>query len=307
MITITKGSETLSFKSWVFPDQAIGVRLDTDNHRFHDARFEGAHGSVPADHTTIWARIQSSADIMELVMVVDALRGWDEAPIHLVLPLCPYSRQDRRCVKGESFSLRAFARLINGLGFARVTIFDAHSDVAAAVLDNVNVIPQSQIIGAFDKLNARLQPTNPADRPVFISPDAGANKRVAELAALYGHESFIRADKLRDLATGKIKEIVVVNPREEVESRKCLIVDDIGDRCGTFIGLAKALKAKGAASVELYITHGLFTAEIDSILDPLCEAGVSHIWTSNSYRTDLNGLGKQNLITVLNLESVFLL
>ena len=85
-----------------------------------------------------------------------------------------------------------------------------------------------------------------APRPLFCSPDAGANKKTAELAGFYGHDYFIRADKLRDLATGKIKECVVVNPREEVEGRDVMCCDDIGDKCGTFIGLAKALKAKVA-------------------------------------------------------------
>ena len=304
MITIHKGSESLAFKSWLFPDQSIGVRLDTDNYRYREGVFENSGNRVRIPrHQTIIARIQSSQDVMELLMVTDALRAWDPAPIRLMLPCCPYARQDRRCCEGESHSLKVFATLINGLGFESVTVFDPHSDVVGALIDRINIVDQKTIIARFDALNMRLQPTSPADRPLFVSPDAGANKKTSELAALFAHDYFIRADKLRDLATGKIKEIVVVNPREEVEGRNCLIVDDLCDAGGTFIGLAKALKDKGAKSVSLYITHGLFTKG----LDPLWDGGIDHIWTTNSYRTDIESLTARSLdpLTVLNLESVF--
>lgn len=280
--------------------------MDTANLRYRDTLSYWA---------TITARIQSSRDILELIMVVDALRAWNLTPLHLVLPCLPYQRQDRRCVVGESFSLKAFAQLINGLAFEQVTVFDPHSDVTGAVIDRVKIIDQSTIIGKFDKLNAALQPNavapslaNPfgesAERPVFVSPDSGANKKTAELAKLYAHDYFIRADKLRDLATGKIKEIVVTNPREEVEGRKCLICDDICDGGATFTGLATALKAKGAAKVDLYVTHGLFT----KALSPLLTGGIDHIYTTNSYWANLNFLSDgvaTNRLTVLNLEDVF--
>lgn len=322
MLTIRKGAETLSFKSWLFPDGAIGIRLDTDNHRYRSnvqtrpTRPDENRGFAISEtktevfnSQTITARIQSSRDLMELVMVTDALREWDPTPIHLVLPYLPYGRQDRRCVKGESFSLRAFARLINGLGFARVTIFDAHSDVSAAVLDNVKVIDQSTIIGRFDALNKRL---HAAPQPVFVSPDAGANKRVSDLAALYGHTEFIRADKLRDLATGRIKETVVYG--EAMVGRDVIIPDDLADGGASFVALAAVLKAKGASRVELYVTHGVFSRG----LAPLFAGGIDHVWTTNSFQTgpfywdlpDETGSGTHATparFTALNLEDAFTL
>ncbi len=307
MLTIQKADRvdpvTLSFKTIDFPAGEVGVRVDTQNHRFRaDPR-----------PTTITARIQNHRDFMELVMATSALQEWAGQPERLVLPCVPNARQDRVCSPGDAFGLLAFARQIAALGFKELVTFDPHSEVTPSVFKalgmKVKVIDQATIIGQFSLLNARLHspPDSPTGRPLFCSPDAGANKKTSDLAALYSQPYFIRADKLRELSTGKIKECVVINPREEVEGRDVVVIDDIGDRCGTFIGLAKALKAKGAKSVELYITHGLFTAEIDSILNPLCEAGVSHIWTTNSYRTDLETLGKQNLITVLKLEDAFAL
>lgn len=294
MIHIAKNRIPLAVTAFLFPAGEVGAKLDTQNLLYR---------STTAPHQTIWARLQSSKDVMELVMITDALRRFDPTPINLVLSYVPYARQDRVCVPGESFSLKAFAGIINGLGFQKVTVFDPHSDVTGAVFDRIHIIPQVDIIPKFDAFNARLQPALPDNRPVFVSPDAGANKRTAELAGLYGHASFIRADKLRDLATGKIKEILAINPREEIEGRDCVVLDDLGDKCGTFIGLAKALKAKGARTVEIYFTHGLFTAPLDSILGPLFEAGVTRVWTTNSYRTDLI----DPRLTVLNLEDVFAL
>ncbi len=296
MLHISKLNQNarLLHKTMTFPAGECGVKLETTN-LFYRETF--------SSYQTIWARIQNSADLMELIMVTDALRRFDPTPIHLVLSYLPYARQDRVCVSGEAFSLKVFGDLINAQNYAKVTIFDPHSDVSGAVLDRVTIIPQTKIIGQFDALNARLLTPNPAtgELPIFISPDAGANKRVADLAAVYGRDSFLRADKLRDLATGKIKEILVVNPREEVEGRDCIVTDDLGDRMGTFIGLAKALKAKGARSVEIYVTHLLLTAPLDTILNPLFEAGVSRVWGTNSYRVDLSDIR----LTVLNLEETF--
>ncbi len=302
MITICKrgggtAEVSLTHKVWAFPAGEVGVRLDVENLRFkHDPR-----------DTTITARLNTAADYMELVMVVSALEEWAQAPRRLVLAYVPNGRQDRVCAAGDAFGVLAFARQIAALGFKELVTFDPHSDVTPAVFRalglKVTVIDQATIIGRFAQLNAWLQPAtrNAVDRPVFCSPDAGANKKTASLAALYGHDLFIRADKLRDMATGKIKEIVVVNPREDVEGRDILIVDDIGDRCGTFVGLAKALMAKGARSVEVYVTHLLLTAELNSILDPLFAAGVNRVWGTDSYRTDL----ADPRLTVLSLESAF--
>lgn len=302
MLSIHRGNTTLSFKQWAYPAGETGIRLDTDNLRFHYA----------TEPIRVVARIRSDADMAALVMVTEALWQWTGTrPTHLTLPYIPNGRQDRVCVQGEAFGVLAFARQIAAMGYTHLTTFDCHSPVTAAVFNAVGIhvteVAQLQVLGRFPALNARLAPGNPFGEPLLCAPDTGAAKKVAEAAAHYGHSLYVQANKVRDLATGKIKEISILNPAADIEDRDVLVLDDIGDRCGTFVGVAKALKAKGAASVELYLTHGLFTAEIDSILNPLCEAGVSRVWTTNSYRTDLEQLGKQNLLTVLGLEYAFTL
>jgi ribose-phosphate pyrophosphokinase len=111
---------------------------------------------------------------------------------------------------------------------------------------------------------------------VLVSPDAGANKKTFEVAK-YFSTNFIRADKLRDLTTGQIKETIVY--ADDLTGKTAVILDDICDGGRTFIELAKVLKAKGAAKVILFVTHGIFSAG----LDPLFAGGIDAIWTTDSF------------------------
>ena len=78
----------------------------------------------------IKAVILNSDDVMTLVMLTDALRTAGVENIRLTMPYIPYARQDRVCNKGEAFSLRVFARIINALEFQSVVVWDAHSEVS---------------------------------------------------------------------------------------------------------------------------------------------------------------------------------
>ncbi len=287
-LQILRDGKPVPFKSLTFPDGARLFRLES-------------HPS--GTQATIIARVQSSDDFMDLILAVDALREWNEPTPRLVLPCVPNQRQDRACVSGEPLGVLAFARQIAALGIKHVTMFDPHSEVTPAVFKalgmSVTVHTQAAVIGRFDALNVRL--TQPG--VVFVAPDAGSNKKVSELATIYGHSTFLRADKLRDLATGRIKEIAITNPREEIEGKDVVCADDLIDGGATFIGLAAALKAKGARRVELYATHAILSKG----LDPLWDGGIDHIWTTNSYRTNVETLTARGLdrLTVLNLEETF--
>lgn len=92
MIQIFKGSEELKVQTFVFPGGEEGVKLDTDNLRYR-------HTAHPFQ--ALICRIQRSSDVMQLVMVADALKRFDPTPIRLILPYVPYARQDRVCVAGE--------------------------------------------------------------------------------------------------------------------------------------------------------------------------------------------------------------
>lgn len=284
MITITKNGKSLALKQFFFPAGEVGVSIDTKDLRYQlDA----------ASYQTITARIQRSDDFMALALAKDALSHFDETPVRLFLPYIPYARQDRVCSSGDSFSLRVFTELVSSLGFEKITVVDPHSDVAVALLPR-----NTMVIRQFDVIN-RNQPfiERVLKGATFVSPDAGANKKTSELAKYFGHTSFIRADKLRNLATGEIIETVVY--AEDLKGQDVVIADDICDGGRTFTELAKALKAKGAGKVILYVTHGIFTKGTKVLFDN----GIDEIFTTNSYY-DVWPAGVDG-VTTLNLEKEF--
>lgn len=271
-------------KDFMFPGGEVGIQLKTSNL---------AYKYTKAPYQVIVSRIKDSNDIMRLLNVVDALRRFDPTPIRLFMPYVPYSRQDRVCNEGESFALGVFANLINSMNFEKVIIADPHSDVSAAIVNNVEIISQIDIIGKFDAFTKFL-----LGGVTFIAPDAGSNKKISKLAAYFGHEDFIRADKLRNLATGEIKETIVYADR--LDGRTIVIVDDICDGGRTFIELAKVLKKKGAAKVVLFVTHGIFSKGSK----PLFKEGIDEIYTTNSY-DEVLPFEEAGKFTILKMESVF--
>lgn len=266
-IKILRNGVNLEYKSFIFPGGEIGVKLEIP-----PVAFSSKTGFfAPSDHQTIIARIQESEDLIRLAMIKDALEKIDRTPINLFLPYLPYARQDRVCDTGESFSLKVFCNLINNLNFNQVIICDPHSEVSPALLNNVMVISQLDII------NKYLAFINVAKQSTLISPDAGANKKISLLAGYLEHKEFVRADKLRDLSNGKIKETIVYS--DDLKGRNCLIVDDICDGGRTFIELAKVLKSKNAGKIILYITHAIFSQGVKTLFIN----GIDEIWTTNSF------------------------
>lgn len=188
----------------------------------------------------------------------------------------PYSRQDRVCNPGEALSTAVMANLINAQKYKRVHIVDSHSDVALALINNVNHLPQWGIVST--ELRQKIQPS--IDKGlILVAPDAGALKKVMESSKKLGIP-FVRADKTRDPKTGAITGTVVYS--EHVGNSDFLILDDICDGGRTFVELAKVLRPLTNGRILLYVTHGLFTqgtAVFDGVID--------HVYVANSMVKDL--------------------
>ncbi len=211
---------------------------------------------------------------MDLLLLTDALkRETDYKAPKLVMPYLPYARQDRVCNSGEAFSLKVFTDLINSQGYSSVTVWDCHSDVGIALLDRCINVSQVKLISkdvpTFEKVK------------ILVSPDAGANKKVQAVAKALP-ENFtriIRADKVRDCATGEITDTVVYC--HDLEGQNVLILDDIFDGGRTFIELGKKLKEKNAGKVILYVTHGIFNYGVDVVQGAIDEIYCPNIWREN--------------------------
>lgn len=207
---------------------------------------------IPEDHRMnspfsemLSARLTSSNAIMELLLTLDALKHMNHHVMSVFIPYFPYARQDRVCSSGEAFSLRVIASLLQNF---KVVAIDPHSDVLAALLPLLYVVPQWKIANKI-----------PMDG-IIISPDAGAEKKALQLAKLKGLP-LVTASKVRDTSTGAIIKTRVHD--DIAKGATCYIVDDICDGGRTFIELAKVLREKGAGKIELFVTHGIFSQGFD--------------------------------------------
>ena len=193
---------------------------------------------------TITAWLKDSDGLIALAQLKSIFDDYGVREINLVMGYFPYARQDRICNVGESLAIKVFANIINSLNFSNVTIFDPHSDVTPALIDRVRVIGKLNIIRSIEN-----------NFDCFVAPDAGATKEVQKLASYFEVE-FIQGMKERNTKTGEISDFKYYG---DVEGKKLLIVDDICDGGGTFIGLAESLKKGNPKGISLYITHGIFT------------------------------------------------
>ncbi len=264
------GYEYNNVDTFTFPGGEVNVNF-LKNHK-------GLRKMPKIDRVVIEAHLRNAEDILELLFVKDAIDRWlltkqrrTAMVIALDMPYIPYARQDRVCNKGESFSLKVFANLINDMNFDTVIVHDAHSTVATALINNVVEASQADIIAMDKELSNKLR----SGKYVIVSPDAGAEKKALQVAQEFGC-NMIRATKRRDISTGKIQEIGFIDPIPE--DRSFLIVDDICDGGGTFIPLAGELAKHNAKSVELYATHGIFSKGTQILLDCF-----DTIYTTDSY------------------------
>jgi ribose-phosphate pyrophosphokinase len=250
--------------------------LDGKEIEFQSFTFAGGepHIKINADfdtetEITITHRLNSFNDLGLLCLAVDALKRMDAKISNLIIPYFPSARQDRVMVKGEPLSVKVYADIINSLGFKKVIILDAHSEVTPALITNCDAISNHNFIKqVFEKIGSNVK---------LISPDGGALKKIYKVSEFLGAVEVVECSKSRNVKTGKLTGFKVY--AEDLEGQNCLIVDDICDGGGTFIGLADELKKKNAGKLYLAITHGIFSKGFDEL-----ESCFTHIFTTNSIK-----------------------
>jgi ribose-phosphate pyrophosphokinase len=164
------------------------------------------------------------------------------------------------------------AEFINSMGFDKVTIWDAHSNVSPSHINNVVNVSQLEILQRCDALTQRIA----TGELTLVSPDAGASKKTETIAKAYPDSAkVIQAKKRRDLDTGAIIRTEVDG---DIVGKQLLIVDDICDGGRTFIELAKVLKAAGASYIGLFVTHGIFSKGTG-----VFEGLIDEIYTTDSF------------------------
>lgn len=220
-------------------------------------------------------RPSSVRTLMTALWFVDAIVERGVKPPELILPCIPGARQDRLNPEGDYlFTLKSVAREINLRQFPKVTVLDPHSDVGPALIERCEVITVATMLRADIPLGSLAL----SDYGGVVSPDAGAEKRAGKVATLI-RKPLLHAWKTRNVKTGEITGFGIENLFEAGirQGSRVLVVDDICDGGGTFIGLAELLTRSGIAA-DLWTTHGYYTHGTDRLRD----AGYRRLFTTDS-------------------------
>lgn len=217
---------------------------------------------------SITHRINSFNDLGLLCLAVDALLRMGAKPNKLIIPYFPAARQDRVMVKGEPLSVKVYADIINSLNFNSVLVYDAHSEVTPALLNNCEVISNHKFIKKVISIISK--------DVLLISPDGGALKKIYKVSEFLGGIEVVECSKSRDVKTGKLTGFKVY--ANDLKGQDCLIVDDICDGGGTFLGLAQELKNKNAGNLYLVVSHGIFSKGFDEL-----NKIFKNVFTTNSF------------------------
>ena len=233
----------------------------------------------PLQEEHIKERINSYEDLFYIRAIADAL-PMNSKRFNLFIPCMFGQRSDRRFAKFQSFDLKLITDVINECKFGKVMVFDPHSDVTMALINNSEKLSSFEYVqkAVFDLYNKLVE----KDNLLLVSPDAGAYKKVFE----YGEKlnlPVVAAVKHRDIE-GKISLTFM----GDVENKHCLILDDLCDGGYTFELLAKALKDHKARKVYLYVSHGIFSKGFKKLAEV-----IDHIYCTNSVKDlDMRDIGR---------------
>lgn len=246
----------VEIKQGKFPDGTLLMKFDPNGDEFD-----------PRGNMLVEWYYENDAELFSLICVKRHLdRAYSYSDVVLYMPYIPHARMDRVKSDADVFTLKYFCEVINSLNFKVVHVRDAHSNVSLALLDNVvdegveNYIHKATIASKADAL---------------FFPDEGAMKRYSDKS----EKPYAFGMKKRDWETGKILGLDIINA-ENIKDKNVLIVDDICSRGGTFFHAAKALKAAGAKSVSLYVTHLENTVLLGEMAST--DGLVDHIYTTES-------------------------
>jgi ribose-phosphate pyrophosphokinase len=218
---------------------------------------------------TIKSRLNTFQDLELIICANQALKEIGVKSVKLYIPYCIGGRSDRKFQEGGiNYIKTVIAPIINSQNFDEVIIMDPHSDVLEACINNFVKYSNYQLLRmALPEIDNKDGTNN---RICLVSPDAGAYKKVFDVATWFKIKEIITASKVRDVNTGKILRTEVPSIENHSDEMKYVIVDDICDGGRTFIELATAIKnQKPNAKIYLVVTHGIFSSGFDFLVQYL--------------------------------------
>ena len=246
-------AETVARRMSMHRGMEVGL-VDARVERFNDGEiFVEVFENVRGEDMFILQPTSNPANdnLMELLVIADALRRSSAARITAVIPYFGYARQDRRSKARTPITAKLVSNMIVEAGIERVLTLDLHATQIQGFFD----IPVDNLYAApIFALDVMHHFKGNMDDVMVVSPDVGGVARARDLAQRIGAPLSI-VDKRRG-KPGEVAEMTVIG---DVKDRRCLIVDDIVDTAGTLCKAADVLMENGAKEVHSYITHGVLS------------------------------------------------
>lgn len=279
----------IKFEVSHFPDGQQDVKITySPPHKGYipdrtDTRSGGIFSSVTDKEVRILSRFNSFQDLELILCTTKALRRAGAEEVHLYIPYLLGARSDRKFTDGgTSYLVDIVAPILNTQNYKTVTTIDAHSDVAAACINNLQVVNNhALVIFALADMLKESPNTRQGlfNKTVLVSPDAGSLKKIYKVAdALEYKGEYVICSKYRDWE-GKLSR-VEVPIRDSQIAKDFIIIDDICDGGRTFIEIAKVIKARANFSGKIYliVTHGIFSGGFSGLASYF-----DAIYCTNSY------------------------
>lgn len=224
-----------------------GEVINVDNYPDGSQHIVFSNGIKKEYNNEIQWIYDSDAELFTLMCCVEHIRNKNaNSKITLLLPYVVNSRMDRVRSDNDNFSLKVFTKFINSLNFDEVYVYDVHSNVSEALINNVVSVKNEQFV---------WEAICDSKPDVIFFPDEGACKRYSDLYVIKNSKLPVAFGiKKREWSTGKILGLDVISD-VDLKDKKVLIIDDICSAGGTFKFSSMKLKEMGAKEVNLYVTH----------------------------------------------------
>ena len=234
----------------------------------------------------------TNKNVMEIMLIADALKRSSASRITAVVPYYGYARQDRRVRSARvPISATVVADMFASVGIDRVLTIDLHSETIQGFFD----MPADNVYATKFMVDD-IKDNNDRNEVVVVSPDVGGVVRSRALAKLLDDTDLAIIDKRRAVAN----ESEVMNIIGEVEGKVCIVPDDIIDTAGTLCNAAKALKNKGAKAVKAYITHPVLSGPA---IERLNKSDIDELIVTNSIplNKEAKKCSKIRVISIANI------
>jgi ribose-phosphate pyrophosphokinase len=220
----------------------------------------------------IKSRLNNFKDLELIICANQALKNVGAGYVNLYVPYFLGSRSDRQFRNtGVNYLKQVICPIINSQNFSSVTVMDPHSDVLEACLNNFHKVDNIKLVDfALENLSGRSSQT------AIVSPDAGALKKIYDVAKHFNITNVTTASKVRDISAGNIVRTELPT-MDLTDIEHIIIIDDICDGGRTFIELAKEIKKQTDKPIYLIVSHGIFSAGFDYLI-----GHIENIYTTNS-------------------------